>query len=133
MKIWIGMGCYFSTLIADPFGLIEVNGVHVMLEIRAVCEGLLAQWTFWHELWVIVGEHGLEVDGSNAICIVIRHHLRHLWLNFHSTLDEIIAAASSTLTCQFLNCTCIVRAQWWYFHNVLCAKTNRVRALCCEL
>ena len=46
---------YLSAFVANPFRFVEMDCVHVVLEIGTVGERLLAQRTFWHELAVAVG------------------------------------------------------------------------------
>jgi len=71
-------GADLAALVADPFGLVEVDGVHVVLEVGAVGEGLLAQRALGHELGVAAREDGLEVDGAQAVLVQHRDHLARL-------------------------------------------------------
>ena len=46
-------GAHLAALVAYPLGLVEVYGVHVVFQVRAVRKCFLAQWTFGHKLRVV--------------------------------------------------------------------------------
>jgi hypothetical protein len=46
-------GAHLAALVAYPLGLVEMYGVHVVFQVRAVRKCFLAQWTFGHKLRVV--------------------------------------------------------------------------------
>lgn len=95
-QVWFACA-NLATFIAYPFGFIEMNCVHMVLEIWAVGECLLTEWTLGHKLCVRVGKNSLEVNYIvwvkhghfrfviwNKISVLFCHKLSAAWCNFHN-------------------------------------------------